>query len=90
LYPQAEGAQQAKLEAFLDTSLAGLVTELAARVRSFAQWWNADSAAVELSDWPALCANLPEWEAHACHWAASAASAGELSQSVIEFASKIR
>lgn len=90
LYPQAEGAQQPKLEAFLDTSHAGMATGLAARVRSFAQWWNADSAAMELPDWSALCANLPEWESHACRWAASVASAGELSQSVIEFASKIR
>ena len=90
LYPQSEGAQQAKLEAFLDISLAGMGNGLAARVRSFAQWWNADSSSVDLADWSALCANLPEWESHACHWAASAASAGELSRSMIEFASKIR
>ena len=90
LYPQTDGAQQAKLDAFLKLSLCGLATEPAMRVRSFARWWNADSSARELPDWSALCADLSEWESHACRWAAIAASAGELSRSVIEFASKIR
>ena len=90
LYPQVAGAQQAKLQAFLETSLVGLSTEPAARMRSFAQWWNADLSARELPDWSAVCADLSEWESHARDWAARAASAGELSQLLIEFASKIR
>lgn len=90
LYPQEARAQQPKLEAFLDISLEGLATETAGRVRSFTQWWNADTPTADELDWPALCDALREWRPHARHWATRVASAGELSRSLVEFATKIR
>ena len=90
LYPQDARAQQPKLDAFLDIFLTSLDREAASRVNSFWQWWNAETPQDTPPDWPALCAVLPGWAAHARQWALKVAAAGELSRSIVEFASKIR
>ncbi len=89
LYPQQARAQQPKLDAFLQVFLQGLDPDISDCVDSFWQWWNADTPA-GVPDWPALCDMLPRWDAHVHQWARKVTDAGELSQSVIEFAGKIR
>lgn len=90
LYPQQARAHQSKLDAFLDIFLRDLDDDNAQRMQSFWQWWNADSPATGVPDWPAICADLPRWEDHARQWARKVATAGELSRSIVEFAGKIR
>ncbi len=90
LYPQDSRAQQPKMDAFLDIFLPGLDQDVAGSVNSFWQWWNADAPEDSVPEWPALCATLPRWDAHVRNWALKVASAGEMSRSIVEFASKIR
>ena len=90
LYPQQASAHQPKLSAFMDIFLEGLDDNSMRCIRSFSAWWNADSPAADAPDWSVLCESLSRWQAHTRQWARKVAIAGELSQSIVEFAMKIR
>lgn len=87
LYPQAEQAHLAKLEAFLALYGAGLDPQNDRVWRRFSRWWNGDPAGA--ADWHGLIRALPLLKAHAREWQQRLAEQRELASGLIEFASEI-
>ena len=87
LYPQAEQAHLAKLEAFLALYGVGLDPESGRVWCSFTRWWNGDPAGKV--DWQDLIRALPLLKAHAHDWQQRLAIQSELAGGLIEFASEI-
>lgn len=92
IYPQAEHAHLAKLEAFLAAYCKGLAPVLARPLRSLWRGWNASGEAPEravASAWAALSAPAPARHAalllHAHDWAARAAQSGGLAENLAKF-----
>jgi uncharacterized repeat protein (TIGR03837 family) len=83
-YRQDDGAQQRKLDAFMQRYLAGLPPGPAATLNAFAAAWNGQGAAA--ASWPALRACHERLVLHARAWAARLAVQGELSAKLVEFA----
>lgn len=83
IYPQAEDAHQAKLDAFLGLYAAGLDNEAARATRRFFAAWNGDGDVA--AAWPALRAALPRLAAHGDSWAAQIAAAGYLAENLAKF-----
>jgi uncharacterized repeat protein (TIGR03837 family) len=75
IYPQADDAHQAKLEAFLSR-----YTDDAA-VRNFFRAWNGNGPL----DWPAFAARLPALAARAPDWAKRIAAHGDLAGNLVNF-----
>ncbi|MDP2194547.1 MAG: elongation factor P maturation arginine rhamnosyltransferase EarP [Rhodocyclaceae bacterium] len=86
-YPQANGAQHAKLDALLERYCAALDTPTAAATRAFWQAWNGqgDSAARITVHWPAFRAALPALAAQAPRWARQIAAHGDLAANLVKF-----
>jgi uncharacterized repeat protein (TIGR03837 family) len=85
IYPQAQDAHRAKLDAFLDRYLDGAGEAEAAAMRSF---WHAfdrgDGDALALA-WGAFRDALPALNAHAPRWSRRLASLPELSAELVRF-----
>lgn len=88
IYPQAEGAHMAKLDAFLDAWLTGLDAAAAAAARAFMRAWNGEAGAgasgagaawQALAPWQAALAN------HARQAAARLAGQTDLATGLAEF-----
>jgi len=75
IYPQAEDAHFAKLDAFLNL----YTNEPAAR--HFFQAWNGKGTL----DWPAFAATLPALTAHAPDWATQIQAHGDLAGNLVKF-----
>ncbi len=75
IYPQAEGAHRAKLEAFLTHHPAG------ERLRGFWQAWNGTGTL----DWPAFAASLPELDRPLEAWAKNLAARPDLASGLVQF-----
>jgi hypothetical protein len=75
VYPQADDAHFAKLDAFLNL----YTNEPAARC--FFQAWNSHGAL----DWPTFAATLPALTAHAPDWAARIQAHGDLAGNLVKF-----
>jgi hypothetical protein len=75
IYPQADDAHFAKLDAFLNH----YTSEPAAR--RFFHAWNGDGTL----DWPAFAATLPALTAHAPEWAARIQAHGDLAGNLVKF-----
>ncbi|MDI6747711.1 MAG: elongation factor P maturation arginine rhamnosyltransferase EarP [Rhodocyclaceae bacterium] len=86
-YPQANGAQHAKLDALLERYCAALDTPTAAATRAFWQAWNGqgDIAARIPVHWPAFRAALPALAAQAPRWAWQIAAHGDLAANLVKF-----
>jgi uncharacterized repeat protein (TIGR03837 family) len=79
IYPQAENAHFAKLDAFLNR----YTNEPA--VRCFFRAWNGDGDL----DWPAFAASLPAQAAQAPGWARQIAAHGDLAKNLVKFCAGI-
>jgi len=87
IYPQAEAAHLAKLEAFLDAYCAGLDAGLAAALRGLWEGWNgAHAQAPELASvWACLAKGRMQMTGHARTWAARLAQAGDLAGNLAQY-----
>ena len=92
LYPQAEHAHLAKLEAFLALYCKGLEAVLARPLRTLWRGWNGSGEAPEQAvarAWERLSAPAPGRHAalllHAHDWAARAAETGDLAENLAKF-----
>ncbi len=88
LYPQADRAQDAKLEAFLDLFLAGAGPELGAALRRLFRAWNGGSEAgpIELPEGSAAAA----WERGCRGWRDRLASRQDLTTGLVELVASKR
>jgi len=91
LYPQAENAHIAKLEAFLELYCSGLDAALAAPLRSLFRAWNgapgSGGADLELA-WASLTRSEDELRRHARRWASQLVAAGDLVMKLAKFCSE--
>jgi len=83
-YRQDDGAQFAKLDAWLARALAGLAAEPARIARAAQHAWNRETAFAAL--WPAYRAALPGLAAQAGRYADALAAGPELAGALVEFA----
>jgi uncharacterized repeat protein (TIGR03837 family) len=91
IYPQAEGAHLAKLEAFLDLYCTGLEPAMAGALRSLFRAWNrapSYSPGDVVGAWRALSSGREELRRHARSWAGYAAQAGDLAMNLATFCTK--
>jgi uncharacterized repeat protein (TIGR03837 family) len=87
IYPQAEGAHRAKLEAFLDRYAELLHPAAAIAVRRFWRAWNGDPDAGPIgAAWLEFAAAGPQLEVHGVRWSARLAALPELAESLAEAA----
>lgn len=88
IYPQADGAHWAKLDAFLDRYTAGLDSDVAAAVRGFWRAWNGagDAGPIDLA-WRDFVATRGAIEGHAGGWAAHLSALPELGAGLVSAAS---
>jgi len=88
VYPQAQGAHFAKLDAFLDLYCTGLPDTLTGPLRRLWRGWN-DPARVGSGDlagaWAELSGHGPDLCEHAHHWALKTAAAGDLAANLVKF-----
>ena len=75
IYPQAEDAHMAKLDAFLAIHPAG------AQLRPFWRAWNG----VTLPDWPQFAARLPSLDASMQQWAQTLVARPDLASRLVQF-----
>jgi uncharacterized repeat protein (TIGR03837 family) len=85
IYPQAAGAHQAKLGAFLDRYCALLPEAAAAAVREFHRGWNGAPALVA-DAWNRWRECMPALQAHARTWALTLEAGPELTAELVKFA----
>lgn len=83
IYEQDDDAHWAKLDAFLETYLAGLSPAAAQALTGFWRSWNAGSDGTQ--SWQALEANAAEIERHAQSWCARLASHVDLAAALVLF-----
>lgn len=83
IYPQSDGAHEAKLEAFLDVFLDGAEAGLAADLRALWQVWNGLGGALR---WPDPAA----WRRHCANWRARLAAQPDLGSQLLGFARERR
>jgi uncharacterized repeat protein (TIGR03837 family) len=84
LYPQADGAHVAKLEAFLDLFLSGAEPTLAAALRFLFRRWNGVDRSGRQLCLPAMSPGSP-WRQHCAAWRDTLASGTDLTASLLEF-----
>ena len=80
LYPQADGAHVAKLEAFLDLFLHGADAALQGSVRSCFRRWNGLAAG------PMVLPELGQWREHCRRWRRSLLRQNDLTTGLVAFA----
>lgn len=86
IYPQEEGAHQAKLAAFLDRYCAELPAEAAAAQRALHAAWNAvPNAPTVGAAWRQWLAHQDQARAHAVRWAQLRESGPELGSELVKF-----
>jgi len=85
IYPQKEGAHQAKLAAFLDLYCASLSQPATAACRTFWQAWNSDNGLAMVDAWAEFLCNLPELSAHASDWRKQLSGHGDLAGKLVLF-----
>lgn len=80
IYPQAEGAHEVKLTAFLDRYCAGLPPGLSDPLRRIWRTWNglADGSGPLAADWGALTAGKAVLDGHAAAWGSKLGNLGDL------------
>ncbi len=83
IYPQSEGAHEAKLEAFLNLYTAGLREETARAARGFFAAWNGNGDVA--AAWRSFRGGLPELSNHAETWANGLAAQGNLADNLAKF-----
>ncbi|MDH5285648.1 MAG: elongation factor P maturation arginine rhamnosyltransferase EarP [Betaproteobacteria bacterium] len=86
IYPQAEEAHRAKLEAFLGRYRRGLAPPVNDAFGALTRAWNVGDAAGVALGWPALATALHALRAHARGWAAALAGRPDLASQLVEFA----
>lgn len=79
VYPQADGAHEAKLDAFLDRHLAGAHGDWALACRELWRHWNGFGGA---SAWP----DVAPWQAHCRAWRERLAEQPDLCSQLLRFA----
>jgi uncharacterized repeat protein (TIGR03837 family) len=89
IYPQAEAAHHAKLEAFWQRYSAGLPEASATAMQYAWQGWNGMAAADWPRIWAALTGQRAALQAHADDWASRAATQPDLAAQLVEFAAKV-
>ncbi|MBN8511250.1 MAG: elongation factor P maturation arginine rhamnosyltransferase EarP [Burkholderiales bacterium] len=80
IYPQADGAHAAKLDAFLGRYLERAEAHLAASIRALWQAWNG------LGPWPAALPESGAWRAHARSWRDRLLTQADLGSRLLAFA----
>lgn len=85
IYPQADAAHDAKLEAFFARYTNGLHTVAAAVVRDFWRAFNAGDGAATAAAWPPLRASLPALATHGRAWASTLAQQSDLATRLVNF-----
>ncbi len=85
LYPQAEDAHLAKMDAYLTRYEAGLREAVRSVQRTFWYGWNEGIADIVASSWPALRLALPALHRHGLHWAAEQAADTDLATRLVDF-----
>ena len=75
IYPQADDAHRAKLDAFLDIHPAG------GQLKAFWHAWNGDGA----PDWPEFAARLPGLDGPSRQWAETLANRPDLASRLVQF-----
>ena len=83
IYPQSDGAHEAKLDAFLDAFLDGAEAGFAADLRALWHVWNGLSGALR---WPDLAA----WRRHCENWCTRLAAQPDLGSQLLGFARERR
>ena len=84
IYPQQDGAHEAKLNAFLDRYLRSAPPGLAGDVRGLWRGWNG------LSDPPLRAIALPAWRQHCEAWRSGLLAQADLTHQLIRFAAERR
>jgi uncharacterized repeat protein (TIGR03837 family) len=88
IYPQQQGAHEAKLAAFLDALAPHLDARAAQAMRAMALAWNDVPGAPPLATaWPAFCAANVEIRAGLRHWRAHLLGLGDLAGNLVKFCS---
>jgi uncharacterized repeat protein (TIGR03837 family) len=86
IYPQAQDAHLAKLDAFLAIYCADMPAPVSAAVKALWLTWNAAAHPQALATaWPAVRQYRGLLEAHARRWAASAAAVPDLATNLVQF-----
>jgi uncharacterized repeat protein (TIGR03837 family) len=87
IYPQAEGAHQRKLDAFVDRYVTGLDSVAAAAVRRIFRSWNGseDAGPVGLA-WLDFAAACPQLDAHGNAWAMQLSALPDLAAGLVKAA----
>ena len=88
IYPQADGAHWAKLEAFLDRYCDGLGAGAASALRALWHAWNAPDADAIAPAWNAFSAELPAIKTHARRWAQHLRNQPDLASNILSFFQK--
>ena len=88
IYPQADGADGVKLQAFLDRFLAHAGAELAGRVRETWAAWNAGARAGAVA-WPAE-PDAAAWQSQCMNWRDALERQSDLASQLIGFAAERR
>jgi uncharacterized repeat protein (TIGR03837 family) len=90
IYPQAERAHWAKLEAFLDRQLGGADTETASVQRRFWRAWNGDSRCGPVAEaWRDFAGARPQLARHGEAWARRLASLPDLASRLVKACSQL-
>ena len=85
IYPQANGAHQVKLNAFLDLYCQQLPSAPANALRALWTAWNAPWPDDISTAWPAFIGQLPVLRAHAKAWAERLAASPDLASRLLSF-----
>ncbi len=83
IYPQADNAHQAKLNAFLDLYTAGMPPDMAAAVRALWHSWNGDGQPG--STWPVFAAHQAALTQYGENWAEQLNRLGDLASNLVRF-----
>ncbi len=86
IYPQAERAHVAKLDAFFDCYAAGLDAAIREPLRNFQRAFNEQDGPATAAAWRPLRAALPALRTHAGRWSAMLGTQPDLATQLVEFA----
>jgi uncharacterized repeat protein (TIGR03837 family) len=90
IYPQAENAHVAKLQAWLERFGAQIPTaQFRGDLACFFQAWNAQEPTIIRALWPTLYARREAWQRACVLWRARLSAQPDLATQLIEFANKI-
>jgi uncharacterized repeat protein (TIGR03837 family) len=88
IYPQADGAHWAKLEAFLQIYEVGLSSQASGAVRDLWMAWNREDTDAIQPAWRAFASSLPELTQHAEQWTGKLAQMPDLTTNLVTFCRK--